>query len=340
MKTFVILFRRCGSLVLFAAIQFGCPLPPAVAADQAAQTDSPPWARHYKEGEKIVYHMKATNRGPAGTRIYEFEANGVVRKGPEGKFYEEFAWTNLVSDNTTNKIDLFSLPGPSAWSNLIVNKKALVLPPASVNFRQQLVLPSVAQASDFVKVFSSMPDFGKLHPAMIGPVADLMTFYADLITVSRFGGRAKAGDHCYVNSGGRGGSWADGTHVVLGEDSFDFDCTVREIDRTNQTATLLIKHVPSEKPQFKLPAEWMRVPVADTTNNWVQVEKNKNGTYAAGVGKETFEVQIKVSLVDGRILSARMDNPVEVLERECTDATLTTCGNPIRYQIRRQIEVY
>lgn len=33
-----------------------------------------------------------------------------------------------------------------------------------------------------------------------------------------------------------------------------------------------------------------------------------------------------------------MDNPLEVLQRECTDESLTVCGDPIRYQIRRNIE--
>jgi hypothetical protein len=102
----------------------------------------------------------------------------------------------------------------------------------------------------------------------------------------------------------------------------------------------LINYVPLKKPQINLLAEWMRVPVTDTSNNWVEVKKNENGTYSAGVGKETFEVQVKLSLLDGRILSARMDDPVEVLERECTDANLANGGNPIRYQIRRQIEIY
>ena len=80
-------------------------------------------------------------------------------------------------------------------------------------------------------------------------------------------------------------------------------------------------------------------PVADTPNNWVQVQKSGEGKYVAEVGKETFEVEIKVSLVNGKMLSARMDNPVEVLKRECADSALVTCGAVTRYQIRRQIEV-
>jgi len=48
-------------------------------------------------------------------------------------------------------------------------------------------------------------------------------------------------------------------------------------------------------------------------------------------------VEIKLGLDTGRILSATMDNPVDVMERVCDDAALTVCGNPERYSIRRQI---
>jgi hypothetical protein len=44
-------------------------------------------------------------------------------------------------------------------------------------------------------------------------------------------------------------------------------------------------------------------------------------------------------LADGRILSATEHNPVEVLQRECQDAALVTCGEPVRFQILRQIEI-
>jgi hypothetical protein len=57
------------------------------------------------------------------------------------------------------------------------------------------------------------------------------------------------------------------------------------------------------------------------------------------VGKETFDVELKVSLDDGKILSATLDNPVEVLARECADAALSSCGEPVRYQIHRQVEI-
>ena len=59
--------------------------------------------------------------------------------------------------------------------------------------------------------------------------------------------------------------------------------------------------------------------------------------HTAEVGKETFEADIKLALPTGRILSASMDNPVDVLARECIDAARTVCGDPVRYRIRRHI---
>jgi hypothetical protein len=44
-------------------------------------------------------------------------------------------------------------------------------------------------------------------------------------------------------------------------------------------------------------------------------------------------------LKNGKIISAKMDNPGEVLSRECEDAELSRCGEPKRFQIRRQIEI-
>jgi hypothetical protein len=83
----------------------------------------------------------------------------------------------------------------------------------------------------------------------------------------------------------------------------------------------------------------MLTPVADTPNNWVQVGKNQSGKYDAMVGKETFDFELKISLKDGKILSATMDNLVQTRQRECTDAALLDCGQPADHQIHRQIEL-
>lgn len=303
-------------LVVFAALLVVWSTRGLVATEPTGQIEPPPWARQYKDGEKIHYHMKASNRGRTDTRVYEVDATGEVKKDTEGKFYEEFTWTHLL-----------------------INKEAVVLSPSTTNFRQQLALPKVAQPADFMKIFVAMGKLGELDPALIGPVADLTTFYVDMLFCSQFGREVKVGEHRSIPMGGRPNSWADGNYIILGEDSIDFECSVKELDLLHQTATLLIKHLPPPVSQIKLPAEWMRARVADTANNWVEVRKNTHGTYTAAVGVETFDVEVKVSLADGRIISAQMDNPVEVLERECADAALTQAGDPVRYQIFRHIEI-
>ena len=62
------------------------------------------------------------------------------------------------------------------------------------------------------------------------------------------------------------------------------------------------------------------------------------GKFSAQIGKETFVASITLSLADGRIVSATLSNPVEVLRGECSDPALTRCGEPARFQILRQIE--
>jgi hypothetical protein len=261
-------------------------------------------ARRYQDGEKIAYTINCLNQSRSNTTGYEANAEGVVGKDSSGIFVENLAWTDLH-----------------------VNDEQIRLSAASRAFREPL---SLAQGSKL-----AIPPLGKVQQGLIGPIADLLTFYADVkIAMNQKLGRA--GDHAYVKYGAPN-SWADGTHVVVGEDSIDFDVTLQSIDQKAQTATLLVRHVPPAQPQIKLPAPWMSEHVGNTANNWVQVEKGPDGKYIAGVGHETFNVEVKVALVTGRILSATMDNPVEVSERVCTDGALTACGAAERYTVRRQI---
>ena len=67
--------------------------------------------------------------------------------------------------------------------------------------------------------------------------------------------------------------------------------------------------------------------------------KSAADKYVASVGKETFEVQIKLDLKTGRMISGSLDNPLEVLERDCTDETAHHLRRPFRYKIQRHIEI-
>jgi len=279
---------------------------PPAKADGAPDSGSILPLRRYHGGEKLSFHMKGTNRDRERMVTYEVQADGTVKKDADGRYIEEYAWSRLIS-----------------------NGAAVALDPAAANFRQTLSLePNYSL---------SVPDLSHVIP-LIGPITDLLTLYADM-SVARNGRLAHVGDHYYLKHG-TANSWADGSYVILGQDSVDFDVTLAAVNTSDDSVTIKIRHVPPESPQISFPADWMRTPVADTRNNWVQVSKMPDGKYAAAVGKETFDVELKVSLANGRILSGSIDNPVEVIERECADAALKSCGESTQYQIRRQIEIY
>jgi len=272
------------------------------SAAQAPAAAPSPLTRHYTEGEKLTYHMKGSNDG----WNYEVQANGIVKKDTAGHFIEEYGWSDFKSN------------GPMSLS------------PASLSFRQTLSLDPAIRPS--------IPNLSVVQPFLIGPITDSLTFYADLWLAIQQSDLKRPGDHAYVKVGDPA-SWADGNYTILGESSIDFDLTLKEFDSSNQVATLSVKHVPPVQPKVKSPAVWMSTPVADTPNNWVQVTKNESGNYEAGMGKETFDVEIKVSLKDGKILSATLDNLVQARHRECSDAALLDCGQPVDHQIHRQIEL-
>lgn len=283
-----------------AVIWGGC----GFLAARSLTSDQNVLLRRYREGEKLTYEMNGINEA----RHYEVQAEGVVKRDSAGTYFEEYRWSNLTSDN-----------------------QKISLSPASLDFRQEVTLDPNHNA-----VF---PNFRDVDHRLVGPITDLMTFYVDVWLAEKTGKLANAGDHFYVKHG-TPISWADGNNVVIGEDSIDFDLSLKEVNRSENTATILIRHVPPEMPEVRLPADWMHKPVADTANNWVQVQKMENEKYLAAVGKETFDVEIKLSLLDGKILSGKMNNPVETIERECADVALTECGDPTPHLIRRQIEIF
>ena len=275
----------------------------ALEAGQARSESRNPLLRRYRTGETLVYRMKGVNE----KWHYEIRADGIVKKDSTGVYFEEYRWSNMLSDH-----------------------QPVVLSPVSVEFRQQLSLDP-----DFHLM---APSLSQVDPKLIGPITDMMGFYVDLWLAVKTGQLVHAGDHFYVKNG-TPSSWADGTHVLTGESAIDFDMTLKALDRADNTATILVRHVPPKTSQIRMPAPWMEKPIADAPNNWVMVSKTLDGKYMAGVGRETFDVEIKASLVDGRILTARMDNLVNTSMRQCEDKALSKCSDPMPHPISRKIEI-
>jgi len=276
---------------------------PSLAAGQAPAPPQNPLHRNYREGETLVYRMTAINED----WHYSLRAEGTVKKDAAGTFFEEYRWTDMTSDG-----------------------KPYTMAPAMTDFRQKLSLePNAAP---------SIPDLTKVDPKLIGPITDFMTCYVDLWLAAKMGVVKKSGDHFYFKLG-IPSSWADGTHVLTGVSSADFDFTLKSVDAAAGTATLEVKHVPPANPSIPLPGEWMKTPIADTANNWVEVAKRPDGKFDAGVGQEIFTVDLTVSLADGKILAGTMDNVVKTIERTCDDQALTQCTAPEPHQIMRKIEI-
>jgi len=271
-----------------------------------AQADTTTLVRRYTEGEELAYRMTATNQGKGSVTHYEALASGVVKRDTDGTMYEEYS-----------------------WSDLRVNDARVTLPPASRAFRERLSLSPSFRLS--------IPALAHLHPGLIGPVVDLLTFYADVQIAMRQSLR-QSGDHVYVNDGNTN-SWADGKRILTGEDAIDFDITLADVNTRDSAVTLIVRHVPPANPAIALRAPWMRVPVAGTPNNWVQVARADSATYVASVGRETFDATITLRLGSGKVLTATLDNHVQVLERVCTDSLLESCGSERRYTIRRRVEI-
>jgi len=277
---------------------------PVLAGGQSPSASQNPLHRQYRAGERLAYQMHAVNE----SWEYTIRADGTVTQDASGKFTEEYQWSKMQSGG-----------------------QAIPLRADMPEFRQRITLdPNTIPAP---------PDLTKVDPKLIGPITDFMTFYADLWLANKLGQLKKAGDHFYFHNPMPASSWADGTRVILGQSAIDFDMTLKSADATDGTAVLEVKHVPPEKTRVKLPAEWMQTPVSALPNNWVGVTKQTDGSYVAAVGQETFDVLMTVSLADGKILSATINNPVKTVERTCKDEALAQCDRAKPHMILRKIEI-
>ena len=294
----------CGLFAFILTVSW-----PGVSARTGAQvTTQNLLTRWYEAGERVSYKMTATAKDRTGTSTYAATARGVVKQDAMERFFEEFEWSELV------------------WNGMPVQ-----IPQTNQPFRQILSLSTDRRPA--------MPDMSKVAPRLTAPTVDLLLFYADAWVAMQQPTLRFAGNRAIVFNRGETTSWADGARVILGEDAEELEFTLDDINLNEGTATLTVLHVPPAQPPIRIPAEWMRTRVADLPNNWVQVVKVGARQLVASIGKETRTVTMRMSLTNGKIYSARMENQVEVIERECTDEALTTCGEAVRYQISRQIAI-
>jgi hypothetical protein len=268
------------------------------AAPRAPARTSTQHERAYVVGETIAYRMHGVNDG----RAYDAVARGVVARDEYGRFYEDFE-----------------------WSDLVVEGKPIELTAAQRAAHERLSLDP--------RLHVSLPDLRAAHPGLIGPMLDLLTFYADLSLFARHPEVARVGDRARVPYG-KPASWANpAAKLSVGEDAVDFELSITTLDRG--AMSLLVQHIPPTELAIRAPAAWMR----ETTPNWVQVIDRGDGAYLAMVGRESFDVSLDVDAASGRLRAATMINPVEGTIRACSDAGLSTCEPPQPLHILRRIEL-
>src|SRR5258706_4668267 len=296
---------RNSALALAAIVAALASAPPSASGDEAPAPS--PLARRYTEGQTLVYRIRGSNHGRDLTTSYAAQARGFVRRDPGGWLFEEFAWIELEQDG-----------------------KPVELPEASLAFRQQLSLTRDSPMQ--------IPKLAAVHPALVAPALDLLNFYGDLSLAGRLTQLRAAGDHANF-AHNLAHSWADGRVLLVGEASVDFDVVLVDVKGAERTATVAVRHVQPAEPAIKISADWMRKPVADGPNNWTQVRRSPAGKYVASIGREVVKVTLILDTTDGRLVSATLDNPVDILERECDDFALTRCAEPVRYRVFREVEL-
>ena len=119
--------------------------------------------RRYQEGENLGYLMTARTNDSA----HEVRLTATVSRDAAGRIVEEYAWSDLVIDGIPRQ-----------------------LTPASREFRQTVTLNGDAPFA--------FPDLSRLRPGLIGPVTDLLTFYADLFLAMHAGQLRAPGDRFLV----------------------------------------------------------------------------------------------------------------------------------------------
>ena len=235
---------------------------------------------------------------------YELHIDLAVARDEAGLPYEDLVWSRMHTNTVAD---------PSL---------------AALSFEQKLSLDGPAK-------YLAIPDLKSVQPPLVGPITDMLTFYSDVFLAHQLMRHSQG--HAFF-AYGKPKSWADGHRVLLGQDSLDYDVTLKDEQEDTHSAVLVVRHVPPRVPQIALPAPWMQAIAGSPANNWVQVTHTDEG-YLAQVGRETFEVHLTLDTEDGKILSSTLENPLEASQRLCQDASLSICGPETPFYTKREVSL-
>ncbi|MBI3555390.1 MAG: hypothetical protein HY074_03890 [Deltaproteobacteria bacterium] len=253
--------------------------------------------RRYREGEVYGYYI--FNRQFIGSDLdnsYEGHATARVVAEPTGAMHEEFEWHDITKNGKKHPI----APEYRQILSLAVGGK-MIFPPTAM---------------------------------ITGATTDTMNFYVNEMLAIKKALR-KVGDHELVSLNGKPSPWLDRARGFNGFDCQDFDIMLTAID--GNYATVKVANIPPLHGCTRPPlVAWMNSRVADTENNFFEIERQADGTYHASYGKEIIDTELHIDLGTGRIISGFMHNTVHYLQRVCKDESVLDCGEPKDKSLARE----
>lgn len=181
-----------------------------------------------------------------------------------------------------------------------------------------------------------LPNLTDLDKRLIEPITDIHTF---LVAVSPHAGSDRVHNVGDRHAGVKPaiGQWAQAPALPVGEDCISIEVELREL--TAKTATYVTTFSPPKEPCLTPAYPAMSKPVAEVPNNFQQIEV-KEGMRDALWGHEGFVVTATVARDTGGILSADMDNVLDLKMRMgCSDEALENCKMELPVKLTRHLSL-
>ncbi|MEM9024292.1 MAG: hypothetical protein AAGB22_11150 [Bacteroidota bacterium] len=169
-------------------------------------------------------------------------------------------------------------------------------------------------------------------PVMLSSLADLTTF---LVAIS-----PQAGSHKVQQAGGSyhnpepaRGDFSDAFNTPVGEDCMDI--TVHLVRMNRDTAVYRTTFLVPAKPCLELVGGI--APSPENPVNFQMAQGVGNGRMNLLYGQETFVVESHVRRRDGALLSATMDNVLDLRMKVFCDAQYANCQTELPWKISRKV---
>ncbi len=126
-----------------------------------------------------------------------------------------------------------------------------------------------------------------------------------------------------------------------GKTCIDFDISLEKLNADSDFMTVKVSHVPPKTACVDLPAMWMQTPINYNLepNNVVNIQPRTDSLFNITVGSERIDVELKVELSTGKILSGHLVDSLDLEERLCTDDKGQSCGDARRYKQARRTSI-